>query len=140
MFFYKVFISYFISSKMKKTILDTNFILTCVKQKIDFFEEIKFMGMEILIPKQVINELRIITSSKKKLHFREDAVLSLKLLEKNSFKKIDLSKYGKNTDKGIKNCAEKNKDIIIATLDKELKNKIKNQKLVIRGKKKLEIM
>tara|TARA_Y100000310_G_scaffold77162_1_gene73740 strand:- start:19381 stop:19758 length:378 start_codon:yes stop_codon:yes gene_type:complete len=125
---------------MKKTILDTNFILTCVKQKIDFFEEIKFMGMEILIPKQVINELKIIANSKKKLHFREDAKLSLKLLEKNSFKKIDLSKYGKNTDKGIKSFAEKNKDAIVATLDKELKNKIKNNKLIIREKKKLEII
>ena len=127
---------------MKKTILDTNFILTCVKQKIDFFEEIRFMGMEILIPKQVINELKIILDSKKKLHFREEAKLSLKLLEKEkkSFKKIDLSRYGKNTDKGIKNFAEKNKDIIVATLDKKLKNKIKNQKLVIRGKKKLEII
>jgi rRNA-processing protein FCF1 len=125
---------------MKKVILDTNFILTSVKQKIDFFEEIKFMGMKILIPEQVINELKIIVNSKKKLHFREDAKLSLKLLEKESFKKIDLSKYGKNTDKGIKNFAEKNKDIIVATLDKELKNKIKNSKLVIREKKKLEII
>ena len=127
---------------MKKIILDTNFILTCVKQKIDFFEEIKFMGMEILIPKQVINELKKVANSKKKLHFRKDAELSLKLLEKekNSFKKIDLLKYGKNTDKRLKNFAEKNKNIIVATLDRELKNKIKNPKLIIRGKKKLEII
>ena len=127
---------------MKKIILDTNFILTCVKQKIDFFEEIKFMGMEILIPKQVINELKKVANSKKKLHFRKDAELSLKLLEKekNSFKKIDLLKYGKNTDKRLNNFAEKNKNIIVATLDRELKNKIKNPKLVIREKKKLEII
>jgi|TARA_B100001971_G_C18256434_1_gene582560 rRNA-processing protein FCF1 len=127
---------------MKITILDTNFILTCVKQKIDFFEEIKFMGMEILIPKQVINELKKVVNSKKKLHFRKDAELSLKLLEKekNSFKKIDLLKYGKNTDKRLKNFTEKNKNIIIATLDRELKNKIKNPKLVIREKNKLEVI
>jgi hypothetical protein len=127
---------------MKKIILDTNFILTCIKQKIDFFEEIKFMGMEILIPEQVINELKKVANSKKKLHFRKDAELSLKLLEKekNSFKKIDLLKYGKNTDKRLKNFAEKNKNIIVATLDRELKNKIKNPKLIIRGKKKLEII
>ena len=127
---------------MKITILDTNFILTCVKQKIDFFEEIKFMGMEILIPKQVINELKKVVNSKKKFHFRKDAELSLKLLEKekNSFKKIDLLKYGKNTDKRLKNFTEKNKNIIIATLDRELKNKIKNPKLVIREKNKLEVI
>tara|TARA_Y100000034_G_scaffold135448_1_gene207400 strand:- start:1124 stop:1507 length:384 start_codon:yes stop_codon:yes gene_type:complete len=127
---------------MKIVLLDTNFIITCVKQKIDFFEDIKFMGMKILIPKQVINELKRIVNSKKKLHNREDAVLSLKLLEKEKkcFRKIDLSKYGKNTDKMLKNFAEKNSGIIVATLDKELKKKIKNQKLVIRGKKKLEII
>ena len=127
---------------MKEVLIDTNFILTCVKQKIDFFEDIKFMGLEILIPKQVINELKIILNSKKKLHFRKDANLCLKIIEteKDFFKIIDLSKYGKNTDKGIKNFAEKNKNIIVATLDKELKNKIKNLKLVIREKSKLEII
>ena len=142
MLFYKVFIFFLFVIIMKIVLLDTNFIITCVKQKIDFFEDIKFMGMKILIPKQVINELKIIVNSKKKLHNREDAVLSLKLLEKEKkcFRKIDLSKYGKNTDKMLKNFAEKNSGIIVATLDKELKKKIKNQKLVIRGKKKLEII
>ena len=132
-----------ISKKNRRfVLLDTNFILTCVKQKIDFFEEIKFLGMEIVIPKQVINELERIFNSKKKLHFKENAKLALKLLEKekNSFKKIDLSDYGKNTDKRIKNFADKNKNIIIATLDRELKTKIKNHKLIIKGKKKLEVI
>ena len=51
---------------MKYAILDTNFILTCVKQKIDFFEDIKLMGFQIVIPKQVINEIEKIPKSKKK--------------------------------------------------------------------------
>ena len=123
---------------MKKTILDTNFILTCVKQKIDFFEDIKFMGMRILIPKQVIKELERISSSKKKLHFREDAKLALKLLEKNPFKEVNLK--NKNVDKALIKLAKENPEFIMATLDKELKKKIKNQKLVIRGKKKLEVI
>ena len=123
---------------MKKVILDTNFIVSCVRNKIDFFEEIKFMGMQILIPKQVIEELKRIVSSKKKLGFKQDAKIALQILEKNLFQKIDIGK--KYVDKGIINYAEKNKDVIIATLDRELKNKIKNPKLVIRGKKKLEVV
>jgi len=123
---------------MKKVILDTNFILTCIRNKIDFFEEIKFMGIRILIPKQVIKEIKGIINSKKKLHFKEDAKIALKLLEKNKFKKIDLkTDY---VDKGLIRFTEKNKDIIIATLDRELKNKIQNSKLVIRGKKKLRVI
>ena len=132
-----------VSKKNRRfVLLDTNFILTCVKQKIDFFEDIKFMGMKIIISKQVIDEIKRIVNSKKKLHFRKDAELSLRILEKekNSFKKINLSNYGKNTDKRIKNFADKNENIIVATLDRELKNKIKNRKLVIRGKKRLEII
>jgi len=123
---------------MKKIILDTNFILTCVKQKIDFFEELELKGFRVLIPKQVIKEIKEIINSKKKLHFKEDAKLALKLLEKNSFKETDLKE--KNVDKGLINFAKKNKDIIVATLDKELKNKIQNSILVIRGKKKIKVI
>lgn len=127
---------------MKRVLLDTNFILACVKQKIDFFEDIKFMGIKILIPKQVINELKKVVNSKKKLHSRNNAEIALKILEKekNSFKKIDLLNYGKNTDKRIKNFADKNENLIVATLDRELKSKMKNQKLTIREKKKLEVI
>lgn len=123
---------------MKQAILDTNFILTCIKQKIDFFEDLKFMGVQISIPKQVVKEIKEITNSKKKLHFKEDAKLALKILEKNPFKEIDLKQ--KNVDNGLIQFAKKNKDVIVATLDRELKNKIKGHKLVIRGKKRLEVV
>ncbi len=120
---------------MKKTILDTNFILTCVKQKIDFFEEIKLMGMQILIPNQVINEIKKIENSMQKQEVRINARLALKILEKNKYKKIDLGKG--HVDKKIINYVKNKKDIVVATLDKELKNKITNPKLIIRGRKKI---
>ncbi len=123
---------------MKQAILDTNFILTCIKQKIDFFEKLKLEGIQIIIPKQVIKEIKGIINSKKKLHFREDAKLALKFLEKNPFKEIDLNE--KCVDKGLIQFAKKNKKVIIATLDREIKRKIKTPKLVIRGKKKLEVI
>ena len=132
-----------ISKKNRRfVLLDTNFILTSFKEKIDFFEEIKFLGMKILIPKEVINEIKRIVVSKKKLHFRKDAELALKVLEKKktSFKKVNLVHYGKNTDKKIKNFADKHRNIVVATLDKQLKKKIKNPKLVIRGKNTLEVI
>ncbi len=112
---------------MKSALLDTNFILTCIKQKIDFFEELRFMGFEIIIPDRVIDELKKLKQT-----------LALKLLEKNNFKKIIL--IGKDVDNSIINYAKKNPEIIIATLDKELSNKLKNRKIIIRGKKKLEII
>lgn len=117
---------------MKLALLDTNFILTCIKQKIDFFDEIKFMGLKILIPQQVIRELNGLEI--------QSAKFSLKLLEKNKneFEEIDIGKG--HVDKKILWYAKNNPDIIVATLDKELKEKLKNKKIVILGKKKLEII
>jgi len=113
---------------MKKIILDTSFILTCVKQKIDFFEEL--IGNQILISEQVINEVKKQKTS--------NSELTLKILGKNKFKKIDIGKG--HVDKRIILFAKKNPKIIVATLDRGIKKGIKNQKLIIRGKKKLEII
>lgn len=120
---------------MKQVLLDTNFILTCIKQKIDFFEELKLIGLQILIPKQVINEIKRLSNSKK-INLKNTNEIALKILENNKFKEIDLKE--KFADKGIINYAEKNTDIYIATLDKEIKEKTLNSKIVIREKSRLE--
>lgn len=122
---------------MKQTILDTNFILTCVKQKIDFFEKIPQMGIQILIPKQVIEEIKRVANSTKKLHHRENAKIATVILEKNKFEEVDLNEN--YVDKGLIKYAKDHPRLIVATLDKELKDKIRNSKLVIRKKKKLEV-
>ena len=121
---------------MKKALLDTNFIITCVKQKIDFFEDMTSMGIRILIPSEVFSELKKLSEK------NGNARLSLKLLEneKNSFERISLEKYGRTTDKKIINFANENSSMLIGTLDREIKKKIPNSKMVIRGKKKLEIV
>ncbi len=113
---------------MKQIILDSSFILTCIKQKIDFFEEL--VGEQILLPEQVINEIKNLKNP--------ISNLALKLFEKNKFEKIDIGKG--HVDKRIIKFAKENPKTIIATLDKEIKNKTKNQKLIIRGKKKLEVI
>jgi len=122
---------------MKQVILDTNFILTCVKQKIDFFRDIPEMGLNILISKKVIEEIKRIAASNKKLKFRDAAKLAQVLLERNKFKQIDIK--GKYVDKGLIKYAKDHPRLIVATLDKEIKSKVTNSKLVIRGKKKLEL-
>ncbi len=117
---------------MKKVILDTSFILTCVKQKIDFFKELKFMGLKVLIPEQVVGELGGIATSS------SNAELALQILKKNKFEQVDLKT--KDVDKGVIKFAEKNTDFFIATLDRELKKKTMNSKIVIREKKRLEVV
>ncbi|MCH8945788.1 MAG: hypothetical protein IIA85_02605 [Nanoarchaeota archaeon] len=123
---------------MKKVILDTSFILTCVRQKIDFFEYLELQGFQILIPNEVIKELEKIVGSKKKLRVRDDAELALKLLKIDSFVKIDLN--SRNVDKGVVKFAKEDPLMVIGTLDSEIKKRAKNPKLVIREKKRLEIV
>lgn len=114
---------------MKSVLLDTNFILTCIKEKIDFFEYLELEGYAILIPDKVISELQKLNKN-----------YALKLLEKEEgkFKKISL--HGRNVDNSIINFSKKNPEIIIATLDREMRKKIKNPKMSVRKKKKLEIL
>ena len=45
---------------MRNVLLDTSFILTCVRNKIDFFEQLELEGFKILVPKQVIKEIEAI--------------------------------------------------------------------------------
>jgi rRNA-processing protein FCF1 len=45
-----------------------------------------------------------------------------------------------DVDRAIEEFAGENKDVIIATLDKELKDKIQNSKMVIKNLKTLEII
>lgn len=124
---------------MKQVLLDTNFIMTCAKQKIDFFEQIPLMGLEILIPEQVVHELKLLSKSRDSAYIREDADLALKLLNRNKFTSIKLRRNN-DVDKGIIELAGTDKELIIATLDKELKSKIKNSKMIIKGKKTISII
>jgi rRNA-processing protein FCF1 len=123
---------------MKKALLDTNFIITCIREKIDFFEDLKLQGFQIIIPREVILEIERISNSRKKLKFRNEAEIALKLLKANQFKKISLNT--RNVDNGISKMAKKDSEVFVGTLDRELKKKIPNSKIVIRGKKKLEVI
>jgi rRNA-processing protein FCF1 len=123
---------------MKKVLLDTNFILTCIREKIDFFEDLNLMGLKIVIPKEVILEIEKIIESKKKLRFKSEARLAEKILSKNKFQKLSLN--DSYVDKGIIKFSKENPFVLIGTLDRELKKKLKSGKVVIRAKKKLGII
>ena|SRR3990172_6415050 len=112
---------------MRQIVLDTSFIFSCVKQKIDFFEKIQHEGMKVMIPEQAIDELMGL-----------GAQAALNILEANEFEMVKVP--GKDADEAILKIAKKNPDVIVATLDQGLQKKLKNRKMIIRGKKKLEII
>jgi rRNA-processing protein FCF1 len=122
-------------------LLDTNFILTCVKQKIDFFSIANdSIGDKIkwLIPFEVLAELRDLSIRKDVKGADKDAAkLALELVKLINPQIVSVK--NKNVDQGIIDYI-KDKDIVLATLDKALKNKVKNKIMVIKDVKRVEIV
>ncbi|MEK6861800.1 MAG: PIN domain-containing protein [Nanoarchaeota archaeon] len=117
---------------VKNIILDTNFILDCIKFKIDIKSEISRILDENFI-------LSIFTVTKRELHNKKNENLALQLLEKMNVNIIDTSSH--NVDSAI--LSLDNNNTIVATADKKLKEKLKNRNipiLVIREKKHLKLV
>lgn len=126
-----------------QAILDTNFLLTCVRQKIDVFPQIKDLlpGARVIIPEAVIVELNRLGSSKDlKMSEREAAELSLQIIEQENTLILDL---GDKADDCIVKFAKENEKVVVASLDRGIKARIKKLKvkgvkfLTIRAKKRL---
>jgi rRNA-processing protein FCF1 len=119
-------------------IIDTNFIMTCVKQKVQLFDQLGklYPGEKLFIPSNVIDELKMLSSRKElKMSEREAADLALQLTEHEKIVILDLD--GKVDNAIIKYAIENNK-VVVASLDKVMKKKIKkNAKFLTIRKEKL---
>ncbi|MBS3149956.1 hypothetical protein J4455_04685 [Candidatus Woesearchaeota archaeon] len=117
---------------MIRVLIDTNFIVTCLKFKIDLFSEINRIcdfNYELYTIDKTLDELKKLKSK-----------LSLQLIEKFNIKIIKTNE-NLDVDSLILKIADEN--TIVATQDKELKKKlrIKGIKvLVIRKKQYLMII
>jgi len=118
-------------------ILDTSFILTCLKEGIDFLEAEEFGSL--VLPLQVIEEIDKVKEKPGKEGELADLALDIIEKNKNKFKIVDLGK--KFADAGIKRYV-KGKKVVVATIDRELKRELRGRVsfLVIRARKKLEIV
>ncbi|MDD5193144.1 MAG: PIN domain-containing protein [Candidatus Nanoarchaeia archaeon] len=123
-----------------KIILDTNFLVYCSKNKIDYREDIGNLineGFELVVPEQVVEELKKISQKPKEKHSgflkkrnprfrkttardRDAANLALQLLDFNKIKIVKTT--GRNVDDAIINLAEKDKKNIVCTLDREMRH------------------
>jgi rRNA-processing protein FCF1 len=124
-------------------LLDTNFILTCARQNIDFdswAEENISEAITWLLPQDVLNELGSLKDTKGVGSLdREAAKLSFEILQSLNPKIVELAGKNPNIDIKIVNYVL-GKNIVVATLDKGLKDRIDNTILTVRGKRGLEII
>ena len=122
-----------------EVILDTNFLIYCAKNKLDYVEEISSLlneNYELVVPLQVIRELELLKSDKtKKVSGKDKASidLALQLLDTNNVKKVKIK--GNTVDEGIINLSKENSKNIVCTLDREMRHILGRVILVSRGKK-----
>jgi len=112
-------------------ILDTNFLVYCAKNKLDYFEEIYNLineKYELVTLSNVIKELEKLKEKAKKYKDKISADLALQLIEKNKIRKINF-KEG-NTDELIIKLSKKSKKNIVATLDREMRKILKRVILI----------
>ncbi len=120
-------------------ILDTNFLIYCAKNKLDYVEEIDNLlneNCELVVPMQVVDELEKLKNDKlKKVSGKDKAAadLALQLIDANKVKKVKVE--GKTVDEVIMNLAEKDKKNIVATLDREMRHILGRVILINRRKK-----
>mgnify|MGYP000370307043 CR=1 FL=1 len=124
-------------------LLDTNFILTCAKQGVDFNslankiidEEIKW-----IVPQDILNELSFLSNKNGiKISDKDAAKLGFEIIQNLKPEIIKLPGKNPNIDIKIVNYII-GKDVVLATLDKGLKERVDNKILTIRGKNRLEII
>jgi rRNA-processing protein FCF1 len=119
-----------------EVILDTNFLIYCAKEKLDYVEELRDLineNYELVVPGQVIEELERLKIKAKKGKDKDASDLALKILKNNKIKKINPS--GKSVDDAIVNLAKKDKKNIVCTLDREMRWNLGRVILISRGKK-----
>jgi len=126
-----------------RILLDTNFILTCAKEKIDFpslADEIIDEKIEWVVPQDVLNELGSLKDKVgMKVADKDSAKLGFEMLQNLDPEVIQLPGKNPNVDIKIVNYVM-NKNIVLATLDKNLKSRINNKILTIRGKNNLNLL
>ena len=73
-----------------EVILDSSFILSCMKRNIDFVAELAAMGFRIAVPREVMQELKDFKTKKTSRETRMIADLALEILNSKKFFRLNI--------------------------------------------------
>ncbi len=119
-----------------EAILDTSFILSCLRRRIDFVDSLSNMGFKVVVPREVLEELKDL--KKEKRESREDRLLidlAFDLLRNKKIKRIKLGT--KRVDEGL--IKKGREGVYIATLDNAVKREVANKIIISNAKNTIEI-
>ncbi len=109
-----------------EVILDTNFIISCVKRKIDFISRLREEGFNIKLPREVLQEMKDLRLN---VYHDERVAIDLAfdiLSGSKDVKKINLGK--KKVDESLIELGKKG--AYIATLDRAIKHSVPNKVII----------
>ncbi|MCU0642034.1 MAG: hypothetical protein MUF61_00435 [archaeon] len=116
-----------------EVILDTNFIVSCIKKKIDFLTELESMGFKVLLPKEIVEEVKDLRLNSDR-NTKVAVEVALDLFRKRKIKGMTLG--NKPVDEGLIEFGKKG--AYIATLDTAIKRIIPNKIVISDAGNKLE--
>lgn len=117
-------------------LLDSSFIISCVRERIDFLSQLEEQGFKIQVPREVMQELKDLKMKDKTSRVDRTAIdVALELIEKRKVKKISMGE-GNVDDWLIK---KGNEGYYIATLDAGIKNKIPGKVVLFRAQNRVGI-
>jgi rRNA-processing protein FCF1 len=119
-----------------QVILDSSFIISCVRDRIDFLNQLEEQGFTPVVPREVFQEMKDLRLSSRSS--REDRIaidVALEMLEKKKVKKTTLGE-GKVDEFLIKKGQE---GIFIATLDNGIKKKIPKKIVIFKAQNRVGV-
>ena len=123
-----------------EVLLDTNFIISCIRKKIDFISQLEENGFKVLLPQEVLQELKDLRANQKESKVgRRDIDLALEIFESRKIKKITLGKgiKSKHVDEVL---IHKGKEgYYIATLDNAIKRAVPNKVIIFNAQKRVGV-
>ncbi|MEK6844127.1 MAG: PIN domain-containing protein [Nanoarchaeota archaeon] len=119
-----------------EVLLDTNFIISCILKKIDFISQLQDKGFKIVVPREVLQELKDLKFDRRSTHDEKIAIdLGLEMLYSKKIKKTTIGE-GKVDDLLVKKGKE---GVYIATLDNGIKRQVRNRIVIFNAKKEVGI-
>ncbi|MCC5994347.1 MAG: PIN domain-containing protein [Candidatus Aenigmarchaeota archaeon] len=124
---------------VQKILLDTNFLIDMLRYRAEFstFQDIEG-GVEFFVSSEVLREIKSIANRRTRVG--RLALIALKLIDERKIKVVQSLK--KTVDEDLVALA-KTKGFIVATNDKNLKERLKRENvrvICLRNKKKIEVM
>ena len=119
-----------------EVVLDTSFIISCIKRKIPFIQRLFEMGFNrIGVPRRVMQELKDLRTRSPRAE-KEAIEIALRILEDNdSIKSVHIP--SDNVDRGL--VLKGKEGVYIATLDKEIKRNVSNRVVIRDATNSIEI-